>query len=638
MFDFIRNHKKIMQVLLLILIFPSFVLFGIDGYKRFNSKSEVVASVDGVDITQEEWDRAHQNEVNRMRASMPNVDNATFDTPAIKNGVLERMVQTRVLEAGIKKLNLMVSDPKVTQAIFGMEVLSSIKKEDGSLDLDKYRQLLAAQGMTPEMFEARMRTNVAVSQLVSGVVQSSVSFPSQNRPLLDAFLQQREVQVAVFSASDFLANAKPSEEDILKYFEAHKEQFKSPESADIEYVVLSLDAIEKTISVSESDLKTYFDQNQNTLAGKEERRASHILINAPKDMSAADLAKAKEKASAILETVKKNPAQFADIAKKQSQDPGSASQGGDLGFFAKGAMVKPFEDAAFSLKKGEISGLVQSDFGFHIIQLNEIKGGASASFQQLRPTLEAELKKQMAQKKFAEWAESFSNMVYEQSDSFKPVADKFKIAIQTANQVSRDASADPKLPWSNANVLKSLFSMESVKQGKNIEALEIAPNTLLSARILKHQPATYLSLAEIKPVLVQTVLAENALSMAKKEGADKLGIWKQKPDQGSWQAAVVISRDQTQKLPAALVEEALRANPSQLPFITGVDLGEKGYGIVKVNKVIPPTESTSQPADWQKRFSQTWTTAENLAYYAYLKQALKTSVKGNIKASATNLN
>jgi peptidyl-prolyl cis-trans isomerase D len=126
--------------------------------------------------------------------------------------------------------------------------------------------------------------------------------------------------------------------------------------------------------------------------------------------------------------------------------------------------------------------------------------------------------------------------------------------------------------------------------------------------------------------------------MAKKEGVDKLGIWKQKPDQGSWQAAVVISRDQTQKLPAALVEEALRANPSQLPFITGVDLGEKGFGIVKVNKVIPPTESTSQPADWQKRFSQTWTTAENLAYYAYLKQALKTSVKGNIKASATNLN
>ena len=165
MFDFIRNHKKIMQVLLLILIFPSFVLFGIDGYKRFNSKSEVVASVDGVDITQEDWDRSHQNEVSRMRAAMPNVDVGMFDTPAIKNGVLERMVQTRVLEAGVKKLNLTVSDPRVTQAISGMEALSSIKKEDGSFDLEKYRQLLAAQGMTPEMFEARIRNNVAVSQL-----------------------------------------------------------------------------------------------------------------------------------------------------------------------------------------------------------------------------------------------------------------------------------------------------------------------------------------------------------------------------------------------------------------------------------------------------------------------------------------
>jgi len=635
MFDFIRNHKKIMQVLLLILIFPSFVLFGIDGYKRFNSKSEVVASVDGVDITQEDWDRSHQNEVSRMRAAMPNVDVGMFDTPAIKNGVLERMVQTRVLEAGVKKLNLTVSDPRVTQAISGMEALSSIKKEDGSFDLEKYRQLLAAQGMTPEMFEARIRNNVAVSQLVSGVVQSSVTFPSQNRPLLDAFLQQREVQVSIFSASDYLAAAKPTEEDIAKYFESHKEQFKSPESADIEYVVLSLDAVEKTITVNEADLKTYFEQNQTNLAGKEERRASHILINAPKDMSASDIAKAKEKAAAILDSIKKNPAQFADIAKKQSQDPGSASQGGDLGFFAKGAMVKPFEDAAFALKKGEISGLVQSDFGFHIIQLTDIKGGTSVNFQQLRPTLEAELKKQMAQKKFAEWAESFSNLVYEQSDSFKPAADKFKIAIQTANQVSREAASDPKLPWSNANVLKSLFSIESVKQGKNIEAVEIAPNTLLSARILKHHPATYLSLEEIKPMLVQTVLTENALRMAKKEGAEKLTAWQQKPDQASWQAPVVISREQTQKIPTALVEEALRANPAQLPVITGVDLGDKGYGIVKVNKVMPPTDASTQPADWQKRFAQTWTTAENLAYYAYLKQWLKTSVKGALKETAT---
>jgi len=264
-------------------------------------------------------------------------------------------VQSRVLEASAKKLNLKVSDQKVAQSIAEMEVLASIKKPDVSLDIEKYRQLLAAQGMTPEIFESRMRSDVAVKQVVTGVTQSSLTFPSQMEVALDAFYQQREVQIAIFSASDYLGEAKPTDEEVLKYFNAHKEEFKSLESADIEYVVLSQEAIEKTITVSEAELKSYFEQNQSNLAAKEERKASHILINAPKEMNEADRAKAKEKALSLLDMVKKSPAQFADIAKKNSQDPGSAVNGGDLGFFARGAMVKPFEDAAFNLKKGEIS-------------------------------------------------------------------------------------------------------------------------------------------------------------------------------------------------------------------------------------------------------------------------------------------
>jgi peptidyl-prolyl cis-trans isomerase D len=384
MFDFIRNHKKIMQILLIILIFPSFVLFGLDGYQRLDEKGEAVASVDGVDISRNEWDQSHQNEISRMRTSMPNIDVSMFDTPAIKYGVLERLVQSKVLEASAKKLNLVVSDQKIAQSIAEMEVLASIKKADGSLDLEKYRQLLAAQGMTPEVFENRMRSEAAIKQVVTGVTQSSVTFPSQMEVALDAFYQQREVQIAIFSASDYLADAKPTDEEVEKYFIARKEDYKSLETVDIEFVVLSQESIEKTVSVSEAELKAYFDQNQSNLAAKEERRASHILVNAPKELNDADKVKAKEKALSILDAVKKSPAQFADIAKKNSQDLGSAESGGDLGFFARGAMVKPFEDAAFNLKKGEISGLVQSDFGFHIIQLTDIKSASSANFAQMR--------------------------------------------------------------------------------------------------------------------------------------------------------------------------------------------------------------------------------------------------------------
>ena len=616
-----------MQILLIILIFPSFVLFGIEGYKGSNEKGEVVASVDGVDISQEEWEKSHESEVSRMRASMPNIDVSMFDTPAIKYGVLERLVQSRVLEASARKLNLNVSDQKVAQSIAEMEVLSAIKKPDGSLDLEKYRQLLASQGMTPEIFENRMRSDVAVKQVVTAVTQSSLAFPGQMEVALDAFYQQREVQMAIFSASDYLAEAKPTDEEVLKYFNEHKEEFKSLESVDIEYVVLSQEAIEKTIVVSESELKSYFDQNQSNLAAKEERRASHILINAPKEMNDADKAKAKEKAMLLLELVKKSPAQFADVAKKNSQDPGSAANGGDLGFFARGAMVKPFEDVAFNLKKGEISGLVQSDFGFHIIQLIDIKSAAAANFAQMRSGLESELKKQLAQKKYAEIAEQFTNLVYEQADSFKSVSDKLKLDIQSASAVTKDSSPDPKSPWANSNVLKTVFSSESIKGLKNSEAIEIAPNTLMSVRVTKYYPANFLNFDDIKPVLVQTVLNEKALGLAKKDGATKLELWKKSPEKAELQAAVVLSRDQNLKLPGNLVDEAMRANPDKLPQLLGVDLGAKGYGIVKVNKMMASANNPTKSPELQQRFIKSWSTAENLAYFSYLKDILKVSFK-----------
>ena len=635
MFDFIRDHKKIMQILLIILIFPSFVLFGIDGYKRFQNSGDVVATVNGVEITKEEWEQSHKNEVTRMRASMPNIDVAMFDSPAMKYGVLERMVQTRVLESSAKKLNLKVSDQRVALAISGIEGLAGIKKPDGSLDIEKYKQLLASQGMTPEIFENRMRGEVAMRQVVNGVTQSSVTFPAQIDVALDSFYQQREIQIAIFSASDFLAQAKPADEDVSKFFALHKNEYQSAGSADIEYVVLSLDAIEKNITLNDADLKAYFDQNQATLAAKEERRASHILINASTSASDADKQKAREKAQSILDAIKKNPASFPDAAKKNSQDPGSAVKGGDLGFFARGAMVKPFEDAAYALKKGEISGLVQSDFGFHIIQLTDIKS-ANSDFNQARPVLEKELKNQQARKQFAEMAEQFSNLVYEQSDSFKPVVGNLKLDIQTAQNVTKEVKPDPKSPWTNANLLKSLFSADSIKNLRNTEAIEAGPNTLVAARITKYFPAKQIPLEEIKPMIVQAVLVQKALELAKENGKSKLEEWKKAPEAAQLQSPVVLSREQSMNLPGNLVDEAMRASTAKLPILIGVDLGSRGYGIVKVNKVLENNTQTKS-AQLRERFVKSWATAENLAYYGYLKELLKASIKEPAPLDSINM-
>ena len=628
MFEFIRTHKKIMQILLIILIFPSFVLFGIDGYKRFQDKGETVATVDGINITKEEWENAHKVEVDRMRASMPGVDASMFDTPAMKFGVLERMVQTKVLESAARKLNLTISDQRVAQALSNMEALSSLKKSDGSLDIEKYKQLLAAQGMSPDMFEARMRGDLSVRQVVSGVTQSTITFPAQVEVAMKAFKQQREIQVAIFSASDYLDQAKPTEEEVKAYFNKHAEDYKSIETADIEFVTLDLASIEKTITVNDSELKAYFDQNQAALSSKEERRASHILINASKDLNAVERAKAKSKATEILGMLRQKPDQFADLAKKFSEDAGSAPKGGDLDFFSKGAMVKPFEEAAFALKKGEISDIVESDFGFHIIRLTDIKIPSAGNFQLIRPQLEAELKKDLARKKYAELAEQFSNLVYEQSDSFGAVVEKLNLPVQTAQGITREVNGGGKVVWAHPNLLKSIFSQDSITRKNNSEAVETAPNQLVSARLTRYQPAAQLSFEEVKQMVVQAALKENSLVLARRDGQAKFEQWRAKPESGQWQAPVAISREQTQQLPASLIDLALRVDAAKLPLVEGLSLGAKGFGVVKINKVLPATEAVQSPESLE-RFTKAWATAENLAYFNLLKDRLKVVVKAS---------
>ena len=404
MFDFVRQHNKIMQILLVLLIFPSFVLFGIDGYNRFREKGEAVAAVDGQEITQTEWDNALRAETQRVKESMPNLDTKWLDSPQVKYEILERLLRDRLLSTASSKLNLNVSDQRLAQELQKNPTIASLRKPDGSLDIDMYKQLLASQGMTPESFESRMRSDLAVQQVIMGIARGSF-MPAKLKDLAsNAYNQQREIQVQIFKGEDFLGKIKPTDDELQGYYKSHSNDFQSQETADIEYVVLDLPTVEKTVTINESELKSYFEQNNAKLSSQEERRASHILIGASKDASAETKAKAKAKAQELLAEIKKSPSSFAELAKKNSQDPVSAAKGGDLDFFAKGAMVKPFEDAAFALQKGQISDVVESDFGYHIIKLTDIKAPKAPTFEELRPTLEAQVRKQGAQKKFAEQA------------------------------------------------------------------------------------------------------------------------------------------------------------------------------------------------------------------------------------------
>jgi peptidyl-prolyl cis-trans isomerase D len=463
-------------------------------------------------------------------------------------------------------------------------------------------------------------------QVIQGVQASAYATSAQTQTAMNAFMQQREVQILNFPAADFLGKITVSDADLQAYYDKNKDKYQSSESADIEYIVLDIESLRQSITLNEQDLKSYYEQNLQRLSSKEERRASHILITASKDAPEAEKKTARAKAEELLKLVKAKPASFADVARKNSQDPGSAVKGGDLDFFGRGAMVKAFEDAAFGMKKSDISDLVESEFGYNIIQLTDIKAAKAQSFESLRPAMEADLKKQQAQRKYAELAETFSNTVYEQSDSLKPVADKLKLNIQKASQVARQPT-QARSVLSHPGLLQAIFSEASLQKQRNTEAVEVAPSTLVSARVVKHQPAATLPLADVKEFVKRALTQEKAAEMAKAQGEQRLASLKASTGADKLPNAIVISREKTQRQLPQVVDAVLRADPNKLPSVSGVDLGVQGFAVVRVTKVLPPeAENKELMLQAQQQFTQLWGTAETQAYIAQLKTMLKAEI------------
>jgi peptidyl-prolyl cis-trans isomerase D len=622
MFEFVRTHTRLLQLVLVLLIFPSFVFFGIQGYSRFTEGGNtVVATVAGRDITQAEWDTAHREQVERARRQMPGVDVKLFDTPQMRQHTLDMLVRERVMLSAADKLDLVTTDDRLQRVFASDPQFATLRNPDGSVNKD----FLGAQGMSSQMFEQRLRQDLTLRQVMLGVEGTVFAPPAVAGAALDAFLQQREVQVQRFDTKDYLSKVQPTDADLEKYYAdpAHAAQFQAPEQAKIEYLVLDLDALKGSIAVPEEDLRKYYSENQSRYSTPEERRASHILVKADKSAPAAERAKAKAKADALLVELKKNPGAFAELAKKNSDDPGSAQRGGDLDFFGRGAMVKPFEDAAFALKPGEISNVVESDFGYHIIQVTGTRGGATKSFDQVRAEIEADVRNQLAQKKFSEIALDFTNTVYEQADSLKPAADKFKLQIKTAQGVKRTAAPGTTGPLANSKFLDALFASDALRNKRNTDAVETGPNQLVSGRVIEYTPARTLPLADVKDRVRQQVAAQQAAALARQEGQARLAELKKSAQTTLPGEPVVVSRAQAKDLPRPVVDAVLRADASALPALVGVDLGDAGYAVARVTKVLGRDPVVADASRAQAQYAQAWGDAEAQAYYAALQKRLK---------------
>ena len=626
MFDFFRKHTWLLQIVLGFVVL-AFVSGGIyEGYGSFTRDDSSVAKVDGRKITRNEWDLAQREQIERVRRQMPNVDPKVFDTPEMRRQSLDGVVRERVMLAAADKLHLTTTDERLQRLFVTDPQFAFLRNPDGSVNKDA----LSAQGMSSEMFAQRLRQDLSLRQVVQGINGTVFAPLAATNAALDAMFQQREVQVQPFATKDSSAKVTPTVAEIEAYYKnpANAAQFMAPESESVEYVVLDLESLKKGVTVSDDDLRKYYTENAKRYTSTEERRASHILVKVDAGASAADRANAKAKAEGLLAEVKKNPAAFAEIARKNSDDPGSAEKGGDLDFFGRdGLAAKPLEDAAFKLKTDEISDLVESDFGYHIVKLTAARGGDKKPFEAVRAELENEVRTQLAQKKFSEAAVEFTNIVYEQPDSLKPVVDKLKLELRSAQNVKRAPAPGAAGPLANPKFLDLLFGIEAIRNKRNTEAIETAASTLVSGRVVKYEAAHQLPLTDVKTQVRDRLVVVQATALARKQGEARLAELRAAPATAMSEAAVTVSRAQPRDLPAAVVDAVLKAPAATLPAFVGVDLGDQGYAVVKIAKVLGRDPVTADASRAQAQYAQAWGDAESLAYYNALKARFKVEIK-----------
>ena len=583
MLETIRNHAKgwIAKVILG-LIAVTFALFGVDSYMQGGGGSEqVVASVGKIKISRQEYDRVLQTQIDQMREALgEKYDRATTETPEFRKRVLQELLDRKALLLAAQQQDFQLNDQYFKSALLAIPAF----EENGAFSQQRFEAILRQRNMTPADFETEVRDTYMLETYVSPILFGTFPPAASVSQLARILTQQREISMAVLTPSEVAAQVKISEADIKNYYDSHRAEFTEPEKIRAEYLTLNIETAMADIPISEKEISDYYQANTARLAQPEQRSASHVLLSIPKGADAATKARLSARATQLTAELQKNPARFAEIARKESQDPGSAAQGGSLGSFGRGAMVKAFDDAVFSMKKGEIRGPVESEFGFHIIRLDDIQPAAVVPLENVRADIAAELRKQKVQIQFSELAENFSNMVYEKADSLKPAADALKLTIQTSDWMTKKNAP---APFSNPKLNELLFSADSIKSKQNTEAIEVAPGVLVAARVLEHRPAVAKSLNDVRAMIEQHLRNTQTVKLLNAKGEAILAQLRQGKEPGlRWTEFKTVNRQQSLGLDAASMNAIFRADTRKLPAYTGLMQPDGSYHIVRISRVL----------------------------------------------------
>ena len=611
-----RTHKRWMMFIAMIFIIPSFVVTGIYSYNRMSDSENDLATVGDTSITMMDFDNAKRQYLDNFRRQMgqsfkPNM----LDTAEARASILAALISDRAISLEIASEYMNVGEADAINLVKQAPAF----QRDGKFSTEAYQQFLNSMGKSDEQFVLELRRDLTRQMLLSAVSQTTQASNTVAQRIHDLLTEERTIRTFEIKPTAFLKSVSVTDAEAQSYYDQNKSLFAVPESVDIEYVVLSPESY-KNIKASEDDIKTFYEQNLQRFSTPEERRASHILIAVNNEKTDAD---AKKEADEIYKQLQADPSKFAQLAKSKSADPGSARQGGDLGFFQKGMMVPEFDNAVFSGKKGDLVAPVKTQFGYHIIKIVDVKAAQAKPLKEVRGEIEALYQQQAAIRAFAEDAENFSNMVYEQSESLQPVAERFGLKIQTVKNVTRDFEDQ----LINPNVIEALYGFDVLEDKRNSNAIEVASNTLLSARVTAHHKQTVKTFDEVKGDIVATLKNQKATEAARAQGsADIAKLLDKKSASAKFGDKTVTSRERPGAYAYEVVTAALRPEANKLPTYTGVQTQDGSYFVIEVQSSKKIEASPEQLAMRKAELAQLYSNPEQAAFISGLETKFGTQI------------
>lgn len=589
MFEAVRKNKRISQVILAIIIVP-FAFFGMDAYFSEAPGGSEVATVGGSKITVVEFDRALREQQDRLRElAGGQFDRALFESEAFRRSVLNGLINQRLLLMHAADNRMVITSQQLQEMIASLPAF----QEDGRFSLERYERALRAQGMSPAMFEASLAQDLRAQLIAQAVGETAFTGAVPVRRFVEAQLEEREIRDLAIPAERFLDEVTVAEDALRAFYDANPALFERAPRLRAEYLVFDEAAVRARLTIPEEQIQQFYAANQDQFGLPEERRARHILIQVAPDAGDDVVAEAQRRAEDLLAQLREDPTRFEGLARESSEDPGSAGVGGDLGFLGRGMMVEPFEAAVFGQQVGELSDLIRTDFGFHIIEVTAINPDTIRALDEVRDDIVTELGRQQIAREFGLLAEQFANTVYEQPDSLEPAAEMLGLEIATTDWIDRETGVIA--GFRDERLLNALFSPDARETGENVEAVEVQRGTLISARVLEYQEAQRLPFEEVRAAIETRLKTEQAGVLARDYGEALLArINAGESPEEEWSTIRRIQRANP-TLPGAAMGAVFAVSGSALPAHVGVALPDGSYALYRVESVNRPELEETDP-------------------------------------------